>query len=205
MKTLRTFKWPFGIAVFIAFCGISFSQTPDCGEIAAIARMARTKSSTLLLTEKQKVGDSYRARVVFASRAFELRPTEQRNAILLLSIIPQNEGQHNTWMTLGDSLCSNESIADMKSLAQVGENLPHDLAKAVLLAPGKLTSYVAYAATSVQDPHSDYAIQMQAVCRVKHPEFLKAVEELPIHKRDWLVKHVLNPEGCSVLAFPEAE
>lgn len=205
MKTLRAYKWSFGIAVFVAFCGILFAQRPDCDEIAAMARMARTKSSTLLLAEKQKAGNSYRARVVFASRAFKLRPTKQRTAILLLNLLPQNEAQHNTWMTLGDRLCSNESIADMKSLAQVGENLPHDLAKAVLLVPDKLPSYVAYASTSVQDPHSDYATQMQTVCRVKHPEFLKAVEELPTEKRDWLVKHVLNPDGCRVLAFPEAE
>lgn len=205
MKTLRAFKWLFGMAVCIAFCGILFAQRPDCGEIAAMARMARTKSSTVLVAEKQKAGDSYRARVAFAARAFELHPTEQRAAILLLSLIPQNEAQHNTWMTLGDSLCSNEAIADMKSLAQIGENLPHDLAKAVLLAPDKLPSYVAYASTSVQDPHSDYAIQMQTVCRVRHLEFLKAVEELPTDKRNWLVKHVLNPDGCRVLALPEAE
>lgn len=205
MKRLQALKWSFGIALFIAFCGSLFAQKPDCSEIVAMARMARTKSSTALRAEKQKAGDSYRARVVFAARAFELRPTEQRTAILLLSLVPQNQAQHNTWMTLGDSLCSNEAIADMKSLAQIGENLPRDLAKAVLLAPDKLPRYVAYASTSVQDPHSDYAIQMQTVCRVKHLEFLKAVKELPTKDKDWLVEHVLNPDGCRVLAFPEAE
>lgn len=126
-------------------------------------------------------------------------------AVLLLNLIPVDDAQHTTWMTLGDALCSAESVADMKSLGGLGERLPHDLAKAVLLVPDKLPGYIAYASTSVQDPHSDYAVQMQTVCRAKHPEFAKAVEGLPADKRDWFVKHVLNPDGCHALALPEAE
>ncbi len=106
---------------------------------------------------------------------------------------------------MGDSQCSAESLADMKSLGGLGERLPRDLARAVLLVPDKLPSYVSYAPISVQDPHSDYAVQMQAVCRAEHPEFVRAVEGLPTDKRDWFVKHVLNPDGCHALALPEAE
>jgi hypothetical protein len=46
---------------------------------------------------------------------------------------------------------------------------------------------------------------MQSVCRAKHSEFVKVVEGLPADKRDWFVKHILNPEGCHALALPEAE
>jgi len=46
---------------------------------------------------------------------------------------------------------------------------------------------------------------MQTVCRVKHAEFLKAVDELSSEKRNWFEGHILNPEGCHVLALPEAE
>jgi hypothetical protein len=93
----------------------------------------------------------------------------------------------------------------MKSLGRVGDRLPRDLAQAVMLVPDRLPGYVAYAATSVHDPHSDYAVRMQTVCRAKHTEFLKAVEGLPTDQRSWFVNHVLNPDGCHVLALPEAE
>jgi hypothetical protein len=167
--------------------------------------MARAKSSEAVTVAKQKAGDNYRAQVVFAALSFELRPTDKAAAVLLLNLIPQDDGQQTTWMTLGDSLCDSESVADMKSLGRVGDRLPRDLAKAVLLVPDRLPGYIAYAATSVHDPHSDYAVQMQTVCRAKHPEFVKAVEGLPADQRDWFVKHVFNPDGCHALALPEAE
>jgi len=205
MKTHRLAQCVLAVVV----CGTSgaglCAQEPSCGEIAAMVRMARAKSSEALIAEKQKAGDSYRAQVVFAARSSELRPTDKGAAVLLLNLIPQDDGQQTTWMTLGDSLCDSESVADMKSLGRVGDRLPRDLAKAVLLVPDRLPGYVAYAPTSVQNPHSDYAVQMQTVCRARHPEFVKAVGGLPTDKRDWFVKHVLNPEGCHALALPEAE
>ncbi|MEP6643397.1 MAG: hypothetical protein ABJA69_02785, partial [Acidobacteriaceae bacterium] len=130
---------------------------------------------------------------------------EKRAALLLLNVIPKDDTQHAIWMTLGDSLCSSESVPDMKSLGQQGAKLPRDLAKAVVIVPDKLPSYVAYALTSVQDPHSDYAVQMQAVCRARHPELAKAVAGLPREKREWFLRHVFDPEGCHALALPEAE
>lgn len=205
MRTNRLFQWLVSAAIGTVFCGASSAQELNCDQAAAMARMARARSSAMVAAEKQKAGDSYRAQVVFAARSLELRPMDKKAAVLLLNLIPQDDAQHTTWMTLGDALCSGESAADMKSLGRLGEHLPRDLAKAVLLVPDKLPSYVSYAPTSVQDPHSDYAVQMQTVCRAKHPSFVKAVEELPADKRDWFVKHVLNPDGCHALALPEAE
>jgi hypothetical protein len=205
MKTHRFAQCVLAVVV----CGTSgaglCAQEPNCGEIEAMARMARAKSSEAVIAEKQKAGDSYRAQVVFAARSSELRPTDKGAAVLLLNLIPQDDGQQTTWTTLGDSLCDAESVDEMKSLGALGDRLPHDLARAVLLVPDKLPEYVAYAPTSVQDPHSDYAVQMQTVCRGKHAEFVKAVEGLPTDQRDRFVKHVLNPAGCHALALPEAE
>jgi hypothetical protein len=100
--------------------------------------MARAKSYAGVAAEKQEAGDSYRAQVIFAARSFELRPVDKKAAVLLLGLIPQDDGQHTTWMTMGDSQCSAESLADMKSLGGLGERLPRDLARAVLLVPDKL-------------------------------------------------------------------
>lgn len=205
MRAHRLFQWLLAMILCAGSSGMLAAQRSNCREIAAIARMARAKSSAMVTVEKQKAGDSYRAQVVFAARSFELRRGDRRAAVLLLNLIPQDDRQHTTLMTLGDALCSGESAADMKSLGGLGERLPRNLAKAVLLAPDKLPGYVSYAPTSVQDPHSDYAVQMQTVCRTKHPEFMQAVEGLPTDKRDWFVKHVFNPEGCHALALPEAQ
>lgn len=204
MRAHRLFQW-LVVVLCAAPSGVLSAQKPNCGEIVAMAKMARARSSAAVAVEKQKAGDSYRAQVAFAARSFELRPEDKKAAVLLLSLIPHDDGQHTTWMTMGDSLCSAESVADMKSLGRLGERLPHDLARAVLLVPDKLLSYISYAPISVQDPHSDYAVQMQTVCRAKHPEFVKAVDGLPTDKREWFVKHVLNPDGCHALALPEAE
>jgi len=205
MNTIRTFKWLVGATLCMASAGVLSAQESNCEEIGAMAKIARARSSAVVATEKQKAGDTYRAQVVFAARSLELRPKDKSAAVFLLNLIPQDDGQQSTWMTLGDSLCSGESIADMKSLSQLGEHLPRDLARAVLLAPEKLPIYVAYASTSVQDPHSDYAVQMQQVCRANHPEFVKAVEGLSADKKEWFVKHVLKPAGCHALALPEAK
>lgn len=205
MTAKRLSKVFAAVVICMAFCGALFAQEPNCNEIAAMARMARAKSSAALTAEKQKAGNSYRARVIFAARSLEFHRTGQRAAVQLLNLIPKDDGQQNTWMTLGDSLCSSETVFDMKSLGRLGASLPHGLSKAVLLVPNKLPDYVAYALISTQDPHSDYAVQMQTVCRDKHPEFMKAVEELPSDKRGWFLKHVFNPQGCRALAQPEAE
>jgi hypothetical protein len=83
--------------------------------------------------------------------------------------------------------------------------LPRDLTRAVLLAPDRIPEYVAYSITSVQDLHSDYAMQMQKVCRAKHSQFIKAVMELPEEKRDQFLKYIFDPEGCNALTLPEGE
>lgn len=205
MKTLRLVK----VVVIAALCwfpltGLS-AQEVNCVEVAAMARMARAKSSAVLTAEKIQAGDSYRAQLVFAARLLQLRPTQRHAADLLLNLIPKDDGQQTTWMTLGDAMCGAERVSDMKSLGRLGESLPRDLAKAVLIVPDRMLDYVSYAYSSIQDPHSDYAVQMQTVCRVKHAEFVKAVEGLPIDQKDWFVKHVFNPDVCHALALPEAE
>jgi hypothetical protein len=91
----------------------------------------------------------------------------------------------------------------MKALNQVGERIPHDLTKAVLLAPEKIPEYVAYSISSVQDPHSDYALQMQKVCRARHSEFVDAVAKLPPEKKDRFLKYIFDLDGCNGLALPE--
>jgi len=62
-----------------------------------------------------------------------------------------------------------------------------------------------YAYEANQYPDSDYAVQMQSVCRAKHAEFPKAVNKLDAKVRKWFVGKILNPDGCHGLAPPEAD
>jgi hypothetical protein len=167
--------------------------------------MARAKSTAQLAAEKLKAGNDYRAMVVFASRSLELQPRSRRLATLLLGLIPRDDAQQTVWMTLGDSLCGTEPLSDMRSLGRLGGNLPRDLAEAVLVVPGRLPDYVAYSVTSVQDPHSDYALQMQRVCGAEHSAFVRAVDGLEPESKDRFLKHVFDPRRCHALALPESE
>jgi hypothetical protein len=183
---------------------VLLAQKSACVEVNAMARMARAISSKELAENKSSAGDSYRAQFVFAIKQFELYPQKQDAALLLLNLIPKDDQQQHLLMTLGDHLCGTESYHDMKLFDQVRERLPHELARAVLLAPDKLPEYVAYSLTSVQDLHSDYAIHMQKVCHARHSEFVQAVANLPREKKDQFLKYVFDPQTCDALTLPEA-
>jgi len=202
MKTHKIANCVVVLALLSASCKVLPAQKPKCGEVAAMARMARAISAAELVAEKGKAGDSYRARVVFAAKQFELNPQKHDAALLLLSLIPKDDEEHLLLMSLGDGLCGTESYREMKSLDQIEEHLPRNLARAVLLAPDKLPEYLAYSISSVQDPRSDYAVQMQKVCRARHPEFVAAIAKLPPEKRDRFLRNVIDPEGCNALALP---
>ncbi len=134
---------------------------------------------------------------------------------MFLTLVPQKDEQQLDWMTLGDSLCDSESMPEMMTLSRLRDRLAQGLSNAVLSVPEKMQSYVAYAAAAVQDPHSDYAIQMRRVCRAHHAAFVRAVDRLGDGSPDggflatansaWFRAHILNPEGCRVLALPEAD
>ena len=201
----KVVKWMFMMALSLSSARMLSAQQVNCDEVAAIARMARARSSTVLNAQKPKAGDTYRARLVFAARIFQLDPKSKHAAEVLLESIPKDDEQQTVLIELGDSLCDGESLTDMQSLARVGEILPQNLARAVLIVPEKLPAYVAYALTSIQDPHSDYAVQMQIVCRTRHAEFIGSVGELASDKKTLFVKRVFSPETCKALFLPEAE
>jgi hypothetical protein len=170
-----------------------------------MVKMARAISSGELAAARLKAGESYRAQIVFAEMEFEFYPQKHDMALLLLNLIPKDDEERHVVMTLGDHLCDFETPHEMKSLNQIGNHFPRDLARAVLIAPEKLPEYIAYSVVSVKDPHSDYALQMQKVCRARHTEFVDAIAKMPAEKMEEFLKYVFNPDGCDALALPEAE
>ncbi|MGO9097151.1 MAG: hypothetical protein ACLQGV_18255 [Bryobacteraceae bacterium] len=198
----RLFIWTILFAVTVGELG---AQEPNCGEIAAIAEMARAKSMPALVETSRRAGENYRQRLVFAYRSFQLNSRNRPDAERLLALIPAGDAEQLVVMTLGDSLCDKEMVTDMKALASVGDGLARELARAVMLAPNFLSAYVSYSLVAVGDPHSDFAVQMRRVCRHKHAGFIEAVKQLPPATRQFFAGHVMNPEGCTVLALPESD
>src|SRR5262244_2588946 len=100
-----------GLVGFVALPRTLKAQDENCREVTATARMARAPSRTALEAARTSAGKSYRARLVFGFRSFQLHRTRQ-NAESLLSLIPADENQRLVVLTLGDNLCGE----DMKAM-----------------------------------------------------------------------------------------
>jgi len=200
---------------FILFGGLVHSQEKDGSVVAAMGRMARAKSVAELVEAKPKTDGDYAVQAVFAVRRFEIMPSSKHAAMLLLNAIPRNEDEQNTWMNMGSSQCDQEPVQDITSLAALADRFARDLARAAILVPERMRDYVWYAAEASSDPHSDYAVQMQKVCRKRHSAFTTAVHQLDkgsgisdyftTASPDWFRAHILNTETCRALTFPEAD
>jgi len=203
MKTHDIVTCVVALTLLFTFCKVLPAQKTDCSENKAIAMMARAISTAELAAFREKAGESYRAQLVYAAKLIELDPQRQDAAVLLLNLIPKDDEQQHLLITLGEHHCETESYHEMKMLNQLEERIPRDLARAVLMVPAKIPEYVAYSIVSVQDPHSDYALQMQKICRTRHAEFVDAVKNLPRVKRDRFLKYVFDIDGCNALSLPE--
>lgn len=205
---MKTHKFAYSVValtLLLVPCKILPAEKPNCGEIDAIAKMARAISTAELAAHKLDAGESYRAQLVYATKLSELAPQRQDAAVLLLSLIPKDDQQQQLLTTIGEHHCETESYHEMKMLMQLAERIPRDLTRAVLLVPDKIPDYIAYSLFSVQDPHSDYAVQMEKVCKARHAEFFEAVTKLPREKRDRFLKYVFDLDGCNALTLPEAD
>jgi ABC-type cobalamin transport system ATPase subunit len=207
IKILRAGEVVLTMVAIMATADTLYGQDPQCKVIHAIAMMSKAQSSDILKDQKQKAGNGYWAQLVFASRMMEINPNDKSVANLLLNLIPKRYDDPNQtyWLDLNRvDLCdSGLTLSDMKSLEKLQGHLPRELSKAVLLVPEKMFDYISYSEVLLGDPHSDYAEQMQAVCKVKHLEFLNAIDRLSAEKKSWFVGRILNPDGCHVLTVRE--
>jgi len=204
MRASQSVCWMLAALAALPACGALLALESGCVELHAMVGMANAKSTKALLTLRQRAGDGYRIKVVFAFRLFELHPTDVSAASAVLDLIPQNDEQDIVLHSLSYGLeCNTRSEEDGHALAVLGAGLPRDLARAIMLVPDKMSAYVSYAYASAPDPNSDYALQMETVCRAKHREFVKAVDELSPDARNGFLRNILNPNGCHALRLPE--
>jgi hypothetical protein len=204
MRNSKSVHWTIHLVAGLATCAALSAQEPTCAETHAMGEMATARSSASLLAWKIKAGNSYRAKIVFASVFFNLHPSDRHAASAVLDLIPKNEEQDFVWYSFDEFLsCETETEKDLNTLAKLQFRLPHALANAVLLIPAKMQIYVSYANRSGGHPTSDYAEQMQRVCRLKPREFFRAVDQLPPEEKQWFLSSNFNPVGCHALHFPE--
>lgn len=206
------------LAACFAFCNMLPAQQKGCVQGPSLANLVAAKTPATLRARKQIAGDSYRVQLVFAARMLELDPRNTSAAKQLLDLIPASDQDphQSTWLEIDEfDRCSSADhpVSDTLQLSRIRDHLPHLLKIAVLLVPARMPDYVAYAGISISDPHSDYAEQMEAVCRAKHKEFVDAVDKLPSRKKSWLpsmdkswfVSTIFNPETCRAIEHPEAD
>ena len=93
----------------------------------------------------------------------------------------------------------------MKVLARVRDGFAHHLAGAVVIAPGRMQSYLAYSIIATDDPHSDYAVQMEYVCRKASKALTSTLARLADGDRQFITERLLNPRACVALRLPESE
>ena len=161
--------------VLVSTMGVrpSIAQEPGCLEISRVAAMAKAESISTLKRERQKANDSYRSRLVFAARSLEIDPKDKAAGESLLNLLPKDElgPEQEIWMDLPQlQKCPSGGVADsdLFPLFRLQERLPRIAAKAILLQPTRMSDYLVYGLLASGDPHSDYAIQMGAVCRRRH-------------------------------------
>lgn len=194
--------------ICMGLCEILPSQEQrQCPESSVMGKMAEANSLTALKSRKQKVGDSYRAQVIFAARTLEIDPSNRIAAESLLNLIPKGDDDPNqaVWLELDElNQCSSGggTISELKALDLLQYHLPRLLARAVLLLPDHMLDYIVYAEFALT-PESDYALQMQKVYKKEHKKFMDSLNRLTAKDIAWFRKEVINPESCKALYFPE--
>jgi hypothetical protein len=185
-------SWALGVSVI------------PCNQLHAAAHIAGAKSLKALNEEKKGAPSGFVIEIVATFRAFELQPQSRTIAESLLRQIPKDETQQEVVSALDAAICDDESTAEMKALAHIKYGLPRLLARAAEVAPEFMKAYINYSSIAL-DPHSDYAVQMQRVCRNRPQQFRKAVAALSEADRKWFKTEVLDPKSCRAIAIPEAE
>lgn len=208
MKGLWNAKSLIAVLISFTFCYSLPSQEPNCLETSAVGAMARANTIAALKVRKQKAGNSYRSRLVFAARMLEIDPKNKTAAESLLNLLPKDDlgPEQAVWLSLDQlAQCPSGGIPDidLMPLFDLQERLPHDAAIAVLLVPDRMFDYVSYAPIATESVVNDYALQMRKVCRIRHQQFVETVKKLSSKEKNLFVTHVFNPDGCRAIAIPE--
>jgi len=202
---------------------LHFAEAEDgdltCDEMQDVVTMAGARSlraldaakaradKRALTADAEAAAEMSLARMVYAVRAFQLQPRSRQRAAALLATLPMEEKlleeqrtKEEQLFTIDAEPCDAAVEAGTQAVERIGRRLARDLARAAVLAPAQMGPYVAHAEYALENPRSDYAAGMAEVCRSRHAEFTKAVQERPAGFQQWLAASVLDPAACRALA-----
>jgi hypothetical protein len=182
------------------------SATPfeDCKPVEMLSAYVRSGSAQIPDLVAKDDSSRYLIQLVRAAHSFETAPKSKNRALELLDKLPQSEEQFVVWISLGDLLCDGEAIADMMTLGHLGDRLPRLVMRAVTQIPLRLPKVLRFALVARRDPHSDYAVQLQRLCKLRKRAFLEARESLTNTERRDFDSGVFDVRSCRAKALPEA-
>jgi hypothetical protein len=188
------FVWPLARA----------AEEVPCSSVIKMVQLVHARPSEAAAIVAGTEASDYRTKLAAAAIQLELQPQSENAGRTLLELLPKSDEQQADLMTLGDQLCASESMVDMKILGKLRDRIPRDFARAASLVPSKLPEYVRYSFLAVQDPHSDFVLQMESVCEQRRSDFLSAVQSLPKQDQDWFEGHIFDTNCCRALLKPES-
>lgn len=170
-----------------------------CEHFDQVVKAARSTSVSTVVTTMNELRDDDYAFVLLSGRRFEL-DTSKATAEALLQVLPTNKTQY--WRWAEHESCA-APVKDLLTVGNLFERLPRLFARAVGLSPQRLQQYIAFSAIVYEDPHNDYIIHMQVVCRRNPEAFRRVLNSLPVDQGTLISTRVFNPQNCRAIAIPE--
>ena len=144
--------------------------------------------------------------LVFYARLLTLSPHNVEAARGLLQQTPASEEEQDQWMQIMDPPEDTKlEVADMQALAALYDHWPELMARAVLLAPEFMKTYVSYLVLAPNDIHSDFTGNAVKVCRKRPTQFRSALASLQPKDQEFIAGKVFDSKNCRAIFASEAE
>lgn len=177
----------------------------NCSELKSAIGMVHANSIGVLNKYRSTAGKSYRSNVIYSFKYFELMGSDARGVAMVFKVLPANDQQYTVWITMGDSFCQGEKLADMALMDSFGERLPLLLSRAVIDRPSEMSKYIKFSLNATQDPHSKIVFGMRNVCLIRHSEFKEAIGNLSHSDKEWITSHIIRIDSCRPIELPESD
>jgi hypothetical protein len=103
-----------------------------------------------------------------------------------------SEADFALWYELSGEACRGSS----EVIGTAYDHLEAASARAVLLDPDAMDTYVRYGLVATGEAHSEYGSLSVRVCRRYPEQFRRSVRQLAPKDRRWFTAHILDPSTC---------
>jgi hypothetical protein len=177
-------------------------HSTKCAQQRAIAELLSSNAIQNLASHAHNPDLPFAVRLYAAYRVFELNPHSKDAAMKFLNLLPKTEQEGISIYEISGHDCDTTAAEDLK-LDTGYEGLEPLAARAILLTPVEMDTYVRYGLVTTMDVHSHYGSRSVPVCRSFPTLFRSAVDRLPKKDRAWFDRHILDPRNCRVMMAEE--